>query len=138
VTGQLTLLPATAPELRRESLPLELIDGFAGTCPSAKLRQLIGHLGLLQPIVVVTTSSGRFRVIEGSRRCKAIAHLVETGEWPTPPRVDAWVVASRQTDQREVRGGLTLALHASRTASPGSELQAIESILRAGGSADEA
>jgi hypothetical protein len=37
-----------------------------------------------------------------------------------------------------VRSGLTLALHASRSASPASELQAIESILQADASADEA
>jgi hypothetical protein len=48
------------------------------------------------------------------------------------------VVASRQTDDREVRGGLTLALHASRTTSPASELRAIECILQADGSPDEA
>jgi len=45
VSGQLTLLPTTAPELRRETLPLELIDGFANAAPSANLRELIRDLG---------------------------------------------------------------------------------------------
>ena len=129
MSGQLTLLPTTAPELRRETLPLELIDGFANAAPSAKLRQLIRDLGLLQPIVVVRSSSGRFRIVEGRRRCKAIAELAEAGEWPAPPQVEALIVAGSQAGRREVRGGLTLALHASRSPSPASELQAIETIL---------
>lgn len=138
MSGQLTLLPSAAPELRRERLPLELIDGFADASPSAKLRELIGDLGLLQPIVVVPGRSERYWVIEGRRRCKAIAQLVDAGEWPAPAHVDALLVEGRQTARHEVRGGLTLALHASRSASPASELQAIEVILQAGGSDGEA
>lgn len=138
MSSQLTLLPTTAPEVRRESLPLELIDGCDGACPTAKLRKLIGQLGLLQPIVVATAGSGRYRVIEGRRRCKAIAQLAEAGDWPRPARVDALVVEGRQSARREVCGGLTLALHASRTASPASELQAVESILQTSESTEEA
>jgi ParB-like chromosome segregation protein Spo0J len=77
VSGQLTLLPSTAPALRRETLPLEVIEGFEDAAPGAKLRELIRDLGLLQPIVVVPARSGRFRVVEGRRRCKAIAQLAE-------------------------------------------------------------
>jgi len=127
--SQLLLLPDAAPRLRRESLPLELIDGSANAAPSAKLRELIRDLGLLQPIVVVPARSGRFRIVEGRRRCKAIAQLAEAGEWPAPPRVEAFIIAGSQAGRREVRGGLTLALHASRSPSPASELQAIETIL---------
>jgi ParB-like chromosome segregation protein Spo0J len=129
VSGQLILLPTTAPQLRRESLPLDVVEGFEDAAPSAKLRELICDLGLLQPVVVVPVRSGRYRVVEGRRRCKAIAQLAEAGEWPLPARVDALVVEGRQSARREVRGGLTLALHASRTPSPYSELQAIEAIL---------
>ena len=125
MSGQLTLLPNTAPELRRESVPLDLIDGFANAAPSVKLRELIRDLGLLQPIVVVPSRSGRFRIVEGRRRCKAIAELAEAGEWSAPPHVEALVVAGGQAGRHEVRGGLTLALHASRSPSPASELAAI-------------
>jgi ParB-like chromosome segregation protein Spo0J len=138
VSGQLTLLPTEAPEVRRESLSLELIDGFADASPSAKLRELIRDLGLLQPIVVVPSRSGRFRIVEGRRRCKAIAQLADADEWPAPAQIDALVLGGRQTGRREVRGGLTLALHASRSASPASELAAIEAILEADGDASEA
>jgi hypothetical protein len=138
VTDQLTLLPATAPKVRRESLPLELIDGFEDATPSTKLRELIRDVGLLQPVVVVPAPSGRYRVVEGRRRCKAIAQLAETNQVPVPPTVDTLVLEGSQTSRREVCGGLTLALHASRTASPASELQAIETILQAGGAESEA
>jgi ParB-like chromosome segregation protein Spo0J len=132
VSGQLSLLPTSAPQLRREGLPLGRIDGFADAKPSAKLRELIRDLGLLQPIVVVPSRSGRYRIVEGRRRAKAIAQLAGEGEWPAPPRVDALVIDDQDAARREVHGGLTLALHASRSASPASELTAIEAILAAG------
>ena len=133
---QLSLLPTAAPELRRESIPLERIDGYTEAAPSAKLRELIGELGLLQP-VVVTATGGRYRLVEGRRRCKAIALLAAEGEWPAPPRVDALVIDGEEASRTEVQGGLTLALHASRSASPASELAAIEAILEAERIADE-
>jgi ParB-like nuclease domain len=102
VSSQLALLPTTAPELRRESLALELIDGFANAAPSARLRELIRDLGLLQPIVVVPSRSGRFRIVEGRRRCKAIAELAEAGKWPAPPQVEALVIAGGQAGRGEV------------------------------------
>lgn len=39
------------------------------------------------------------------------------------------MIGSRDARHREVQGGLTLALHATRSASPASELHAIETIL---------
>jgi ParB family chromosome partitioning protein len=138
VSGQLTLLPKHAPEVRREHLPLEGITGFEDAAPSAKLRELIRDLGLLQPVVVVPSGSERYRVVEGRRRCKAIAQLAAAGAWPAPPHVDALVLGGRQTTPGEVRSGLTLALHATRSPSPASELQAIETILRAAGGETEA
>jgi ParB-like chromosome segregation protein Spo0J len=138
VSGQLTLLPTTAPELRRETLLLDVVEGFEDAAPSAKLRELIRDLGLLQPIVVAPARSGRFRVVEGRRRCKAITQLAEARDWPVPARVDALVIEGPQAARREVRGGLTLALHASRSASPASELQAIETILQTGVAESEA
>ena len=138
MSGQLTLLPTMAPKLRREHLPLDLIDGFEEAAPSAKLRELIRDLGLLQPVVVVPAQSGRYRVVEGRRRCKAIAELAEADDARMAPTVDALIVEDRQTGRREVCGGLTLALHASRTASPASELEAIETILATGGAESEA
>jgi ParB-like chromosome segregation protein Spo0J len=75
VVSQLLLLPDAASQLRRESLPLDAIDGFAEATPSAKLRELIRDLGLLQPVVATPTPSGRYELIEGRRRCKAIVEL---------------------------------------------------------------
>ena len=138
MSGQLSLLPETAPELRRETLPLEAIDGFANAAPSARLRELIRNLGLLQPVIVVPSGDGRHSLVEGRRRCKAIAQLAEEGEWPAPAQVDALVLHSPAGTRGEVRGGLALALHASRGPSPASELHAIEAILAAGGPDGEA
>jgi ParB-like chromosome segregation protein Spo0J len=136
--GQLELLPAVAPELRRESVALELLDGFQNAKPSAKLRELIHELGLLQPIIVARAGSGCYQVIDGRRRAKAIALLAKTGQWPIPARVEALVIEGHNTTRRgEVRGGLTLALHASRSPSPASELQAIETILAVAGADGE-
>jgi ParB-like chromosome segregation protein Spo0J len=118
--SQLALLPDTAPELRRETLPLELIDGFADATPSAKLRELIRDLGLLQPVVVAATRSGRYELVEGRRRCKTIAQLTADGQWPAPPHVEALILDEAKPVRREVRGGLALALHASRGPSPAS------------------
>ncbi len=138
MSGQLVLLPSAPPEVRRENLPVEVIDGWADAVPSIQLQELIRDLGLLQSVVVVPGCFGSYRLVEGRRRCKAIWQLAEAGEWPTPPRVDAIVIDDRQTTRRQVRGGLTLALHATRSPSPASELQAIENILRAGDPESEA
>lgn len=137
MSGQLTFLPSSTPSVRRENLALELIDGFEDAVPSAKLRELIRDLGLLQPVVVVPAQSGRYRVVEGRRRCKAIEQLAEADNVRIGPTVEALIVEDRQAGRREVCGGLTLALHATRTASPASELQAIETILETGGAESE-
>ncbi len=129
MSPQLSLLPGAPAQISRERLPLELIDGFDQAAPSAKLRELIARLGLLQPVVVVAKRSGRYAVVEGRRRCKAIAQLAQ--DRLLPAQVDALVLGSPDTGRAEVRGGLALALHASRRSSPASELQAIEAILSA-------
>jgi ParB-like chromosome segregation protein Spo0J len=136
--AQLQLLPAGPPELRRDSIALELLDGFQDATPSAKLRELIRDLGLLQPIIVAGGGSGRYQVVDGRRRTKAIALLAEDNQWPKPARIEALVVAGHDTGRQEVRGGLALALHASRSSSPASELEAIETILALRGADSEA
>jgi ParB-like chromosome segregation protein Spo0J len=138
VSPQLSLLPDAPAEIRRESLPLDAIDGFADAAPSAKLRELIRDLGLLQPVVVAATRSGRYRLVEGRRRCKAIAQLTAEGQWPAPPHLEALILDGVKPVRREVRGGLALALHATRSPSPASELRAIEAILGADGADGEA
>ena len=138
MSGQLSLVPATPPEARRESLSLELIDGFADAMPSAKLKDLILRVGLLQPIVAAGPQGGRYQLIDGRRRCKAISQLAREGHWPSRPTVDAIVLRDGATGGRVVQGGLALALHGSRSPSPASELRAIETIVAAGGGDGEA
>ena len=76
MSGQLIMLPTTAPKVRRETLALELIDGFEDAVPSAKLRELIHNLGLLQPVVVVPARSGALprgrgsQAVQGHRRAR--------------------------------------------------------------------
>jgi len=137
VSDQLLLLPQTAPEVRREAISLDRLDGFEYAQPGRELCELIARLGLLQPIVVAATRGGRYQVIEGRRRAKAIQLLAEEGNWPAGT-IDALVLQGADARRRVVRGGLTLALHASRSQSPASELQAIETILHAGGEAHQA
>jgi len=132
MSDQLLLLPKTAPEVRRQAISLDRLDGFEHARPGRELRELIARLGLLQPIVVAATRGGRYQVIEGRRRAKAIQLLAEEGNWPAGT-IDALVLHGADARRRVVRGGLTLALHASRTQSPASELQAIETILEASG-----
>jgi ParB-like chromosome segregation protein Spo0J len=132
VSDQLLLLPQTTPEVRREAISLDRLDGFEYAQPSRELRELIHRLGLLQPIVVAATRGGRYQVIEGRRRAKAVHLLAEEGDWPAGT-IDALVLRGADARLRVVRGGLTLALHATRSQSPASELQAIETILQAAG-----
>ena len=82
------------------SVPLELVDGFQNAKPSAKLRELIRDLGLIQPIIVVSGDSGRYQVIDGRRRAKAIALLAEDDHWPTPALVEALVVKPSRPSSR--------------------------------------
>jgi hypothetical protein len=71
------------------------------------------------------------------RRAKAIALLVDEGQWPAPARVEALVVGGDDTRRPEARGGLTLALHATRGPSPAIELEAIETIIGLAGANGE-
>jgi ParB-like chromosome segregation protein Spo0J len=137
VSDQLLLLPQTPPAVRRQAISLDRLDGFEHAQPSRELHELIRRLGLLQPIVVTATSGGRYQVIEGRRRAKAIHLLADEGNWPAGT-IDALVLQGADARRRVVRGGLTLALHATRTQSPASELQAIETILQTGGEEDQA
>ena len=137
MSDQLFLLPQTAPEVRREAISLDRLDGFEHAQPSRELCDLIRRLGLLQPIVVAAKRGGRYQVIEGRRRAKAVHLLAEEGNWPAGT-IDALVLQGADARRRVIRGGLTLALHATRSQSPASELQAIETILQACGEDDQA
>ena len=138
MTGQLRLLPSSPPSQRFERVELDRLDGFADAKPSRELRERLRALGLLQPIVAVPAGDGRFRIVNGRRRAKAISQLAEEKQWPAPPAVDLLILDGADTARRSVRSGLTLALHASRSASPASELAAIEAIIEAGGREGEA
>jgi ParB family transcriptional regulator, chromosome partitioning protein len=129
--GQLELLPAQAPGCRRATLLLADLTGFDRATPSPELVEQIAKLGLLQPIVVTGSPQRRYKVIEGRRRAKAVQLLAAEGRWASPPRLD--VVIVHGLDGADLApAGMVLALHASRSSSPASELQAIEAILAQG------
>lgn len=138
MTAQLQLLPSSPPVKVVEQVVLDRIDGFADAIPSRELREQLRAFGQLQPIVAVPAGERRFRIVDGRRRAKAVAQLAEEGEWPAPPAVDLLILGGGEAAQRSVRSGLTLALHASRSPSPASELQAIETILGAAKDQEEA
>jgi len=132
VTAQLQLLPSTPPSQRLERVELERLDGFADAQPSREQGDQLRALGLLQPIVAVPARDSRLRIVDGRRRAKAIAQLAEQGEWHGRPVVDVLILEGDGTGPQAIRSGLTLALHASRSPSPASELAAIEAIMEAG------
>jgi hypothetical protein len=103
--GQLELLPGEAPELRRESIALELLDGFQNAKPSAKLRELIRNLGLLQPIIV----AGAARAAIGSSTAGAGPRRSRC--WPTrasglrrPGSGRSWLEATTRAAPKPVAG----------------------------------
>jgi ParB-like chromosome segregation protein Spo0J len=129
VSDQLQLLPSCRPTVSSESLPLPELVGFEHARPSRELVDLIAELGVLQPIVVVSNGDGRYEIVEGRRRSKAVQLLAESDRWPKPAHIAALVLSGAGVDREEIRDGLTLALHGARSASPASELAAIEAIL---------
>jgi ParB-like chromosome segregation protein Spo0J len=130
---QLELLPGAVPKTRRVRLQISELTGFEYARPGRELVESIGRLGLLQPVVAAGGGECAYRVIEGRRRVKAIEQLAEKGRWPLPARMDALVITDGASYSDLVRAGMALALHAARSASPVSELHAIEEILEAGG-----
>jgi ParB-like chromosome segregation protein Spo0J len=129
MTDQLQLLPSAPPTVRRKSVRLAQLAGFEHARPSRELIKLIAELGVLQPIVVLPDGDGRYQIVEGRRRSKAVQLLAEDNRWPKPAHIDALVLSGSSVEGRGIRDGLTLALHAARSASPASELAAIEAIL---------
>ncbi len=138
MTEQLQLLPSRAPSVRRARVPVEQIDGWTHAQPGHELIELIRELGQLQPVLLAPTRNGRYAVIDGRRRTKTIALLAAENQQAASGSVDAYVLDGRDASTRAVRGGLTLALHSSRSDSPASELAAIENILKAAGDQDTA
>ena len=129
MSEQLQLLPSSPPTVRRESLPLAALVGFEHARPARELIELIAELGVLQPIVVLPDGDGRYQIVEGRRRSRAVQLLAEDNRWPKPAHIDALVLGGAGVEGQGIRDGLTLALHAARSASPASELAAIEAIL---------
>ena len=127
------LLPAGAPEKTQVMLQLSELTGFEHARPRRELVDSIERLGLLQPVIATGSRESGYRVIEGRRRAKAIEELAQNGRWPLPPTIDALVISDGAGCSDPVRAGMALALHAVRSPSPISELQAIETILEAGG-----
>ena len=138
MTVQLRLLPSSPPAQRFDRVALDRLEGYADASPSRELCEQLRALGQLQPIIAVPSAGGQLRIVDGRRRAKAIAQLAEQGQWPEPVDVDAVILNGGESARRTVQCGLTLALHASRSFSPASELAAIETILRAAGPEEEA
>ena len=129
MTEQLQLMPSAPPTVHRKSVRLAQLSGFEHARPNRELIELIAELGVLQPIVVLSDGDGRYQIVEGRRRAKAVQLLAEDNRWPKPAHIDALVLSGSGVEGRGIRDGLTLALHAARSASPASELAAIEAIL---------
>lgn len=138
MSAQLQLLPDAPPSQALERITLDRLEGFEHANPSRELREQLAALGLLQPIIAVPVPDGRYRIVDGRRRAKAIEQLAGEGRWVAPPTVDTLVLGGASATRRGVGAGLTLAMHASRSASLASELAAIEAILSTAGEQDQA
>ena len=135
-SGRLELLPTAAPEARKATLGLDELTGFEHARPDRRLVELIRRLGVLEPIIVAPESEHRYRVVEGRRRAKAVQLM--GGEDGPEARIEAVIVTGAGTERSTVLAGLALALHAGRSGSPASELEAIEAILAANRTGGEA
>ena len=141
--GQLELLPAVAPSVRRAKLRVEELSGWEHAQPSPRLLELIRKLGPLEPIVVADPGNARPRrrqsypIVEGRRRAKAVALLAAEKDG-APARIEALIVSGAGTERTAVLAALALALHASRDHSPASELAAIEAIITTAGETSQA
>ncbi len=96
-------------------------DDLIGPRPDPALVASIRRVGVHQPVIVVATSDGALRVVEGKRRVKAAraAGLAAIPAWLT--RADGPVPVA-----------LTLVAHATRRANPAADLDAIERLLGLG------
>jgi ParB family chromosome partitioning protein len=126
---RLELLPTATPEVRRATLHVEQLAGFENARPGRTLIELIRRLGVLEPIIVAPAPHGRYLVVEGRRRAKSVQLLA--AEADTEAQIPAVIVTGTSSERSAVLAGLALALHAGRSESPSSELQAIETILEA-------
>ncbi|MGA2928538.1 MAG: hypothetical protein ABSG43_21610 [Solirubrobacteraceae bacterium] len=136
--GQLEMLPARTPDVQYRLVRLDDLAGYQDARPAAGLVELIARVGrVLAPVLVVAQADGRWRLVDGRRRAKAVALLEGEGRWPSPATLPALIITTPDSPSAEVRRGLTLALHASRSPSPASELAAIEAILARAAAADE-
>jgi ParB-like nuclease domain len=139
VSGQLQLIPRQPPTIEYTTLCLEQLTGWEHAQPRAALTEQIRlEQALLEPILVFATRAAKYAIVEGRRRTKAVAILVERGEWLTPVRIPAMIITGPDTTRRAVRAAATLTAHGTRSASPASELAAIEAIIAEAGEQDEA
>jgi len=121
---QVALIPDERPmfsqtflEVARLNLPED------GPAPSAKLRDSIKAVGIIQPILVTPTNGG-YRVIDGRRRALA-ATQAGLDRVPVIVLMDAW----NHSDSV-----LSVASHATRSDNPAMELRQIERMMASGAS----
>lgn len=139
MSGQLRLLPAAPPTTHPTSLRLDQIVGWEHAKPRPALIEHMRRVqAVWEPIIVMPTRQGKHRFGEGRRRVKAVAILDGEGEWPKPVRIPAVIITGPDTSRAAIRAAAALAMHATRSDSPASELQAIETILDAAGADQEA
>lgn len=139
MSTQLQLLPATPPAISETALRLDEIIGWERASPTPRLIENIRQVQrVLEPVIVVPTTQGKYRFGEGRRRTKALAILIDRGEWERPLAVPAVVMSAPGCTRPAIRAAaVALAMHGTRSESPASELHAIETILQAAEADDE-
>jgi hypothetical protein len=127
---QLRLLAAERVTKQRAEIPLDSLTGLGHTPPTATMADKVAELGVLEPIIVCPdTDQGRYRVIEGRRRARSAKHARDADP-AAPDTIDAVILTLNGATGRTAEATLALMLNNVRSASPATELRAIETILK--------
>ena len=89
----------------------------------------VAEFGVVEPIIVCPdTRAGQYRVIEGRRRARSAKHARDADP-AAPDTIEAVILTLNGTTGRTAEATLALMLNHVRSASPATELRAIETIL---------
>lgn len=132
---QFTILPEERYVPTLQQIPLSRIIGDS-LQPSERFVESIRSLGLIQPIAVVDDGDGDFSLVAGRRRVGALRQIAlerDANEAPDESDLVPALVYPHGTP-RHVASAMSISENVQRSANPLTDLQAIESMVRAGAS----
>lgn len=120
-TSQISLLPASQPKGRFRRISIEVFRKMklVGPSPTKAMIASIRAVGVFQPIAVLETSKGKYKVGDGIRR---ILGSIEAGQKNVPAMV--------YEDEGAMREAITIMANTLRSANPVAELLAIDALIK--------